>query len=83
MKNKAKHIDYSKNVRESLNRTIGISDKYYAPELKEFVPGFVFEYWEPVDQEWVEEVFTSKTDWREIEDMLKEGAYRPIRALKR
>jgi len=54
---------------------------YYKPTLGEFVPGFKFEYWEPVDQEWVEETITESTDMQEIEDMLKPGSYRPIRVI--
>lgn len=54
--------------------------KYYTPKIKEFKVGFVFEYWEPVDDEgWIEEVVTDKTDMDEIKGMLKKGSYRPIR----
>lgn len=54
--------------------------KYYIPKIKEFNVGFVFEYYEPVDDEgWIEETVTDKTDMDEIKEMLKEGSYRPIR----
>lgn len=59
------------------------TEEYYKPTIDEFKVGFKFEYWEPVDQEWVKETITDKTDLSEIDDMLKDGAYRPIKVLKK